>query len=256
MMRQSTSLASPSSATPWHSHHHARPGYVLLETVIATGILILGLAVIGAQVQDSYTSIRTMERRARALMLAETQLAEMALGLIELDSVDEEQEEEFGERYPDWGWRLIIDETEVDTLYQLTLEILYWPRESVDDTFEFDDAEIVHTLYTFRAAPQKLDLAEAFGIPEDEMEDLRSKLSETGIQGLDPDDFDPSILTKLDFEELIDVLPMLLDAFRIDLGGLLNNLPPSMREALEGSGALDALEGEGEGEGDGEGGGE
>ncbi len=240
------------SATGWHSSRRLRrAGYVLLETVIATGVLILGLTVIGAQVQDAHRSIKRMELRTRAMMLAEVQLAEMGLGLIELDSVDEEQEEEFGRRWPDWGWRMILDETDVDTLYLLTLEVLFWPREDFEEKFDFDEAEVVHTLYTFRTAPQKLDLCEAFGIPEDEMEKLAERLAETGIEGLDPTAFDPTVLTKLEFEELIEILPTLLEAFRIDLGSLLVNLPPDVRDAIEGAGAMDLLEDELDGGGEG-----
>ena len=54
-----------------------RLAYLLLETVVATGMLIVGLAVLGAQVQDSHTAVRKMERRIRAISLAEQHLAEL-----------------------------------------------------------------------------------------------------------------------------------------------------------------------------------
>ena len=47
-----------------------RDAYVLLETVLATGLLITGLAVVGAQVQSADTTIRVMNRTIRAMMLA------------------------------------------------------------------------------------------------------------------------------------------------------------------------------------------
>ncbi len=80
-----------------------RRGYVLLETVVATGLLIVGLAVIGVQIQDAGSSIHKMERQTRAMLLAERHFAYMDLGLVELDSVDEIQEGDFGPREPDWG---------------------------------------------------------------------------------------------------------------------------------------------------------
>ncbi len=237
------------------SCHVARParlrGYVLLETVIATGLLVIGLAVIGAQVQGAHTAIRKMERRTRAMMLADVQLAEMSMGLIELDTLDEEQEDEFGTRYPDWGWRLTLDDTEVETLYLLKLEVLYQPRENVEEIFDYDEAEVVHTLYMFQAAPQKLNLAEAFGIPDDQMEELAEKLAATGIEGLDPEAFDPAVLASglEDFEEFIEVLPLLLDAFGIDISSLAGSLPPELLEAIRETGLLDGAEGE-QGSGD------
>ena len=226
-----------------------------METVIATALLVLGLALVGAQLQDAHTSVRKMDLRTRAIMLAEMQIAEMGMGLIEVDALDEEQEDEFGPRYPDWGWRLTIDDTEVEALYLLRLDVLYQPREDVEDTFDYDDAEIVHTLYMFQAAPQKLNLAEAFGVPEDQMEELAEKLAATGVEGLDPEAFDPAVLANglENFEEFVEVLPVLLDAFRIDISSLARSLPPDLLEAIKEAGLLEAL-GEGEGGGDREGG--
>ena len=68
---------------PKRARRHA---WVLLETVIATGLLILVLTVIGVQLQDARLAVKKMERNARALMLAEMQLAQLDLGLIELES--------------------------------------------------------------------------------------------------------------------------------------------------------------------------
>ena len=93
-----------------------RTGYVLLETVLATGLLIAGLAVIGAQLQDGHEAVRAMKLRLRALTLAEMQLAGLDLGLSELDTVDEGQEEDFGPRYPDWASRTTRQATAGDTM--------------------------------------------------------------------------------------------------------------------------------------------
>lgn len=221
-------------------------GYVLLETVIATGMLIIGLAVVGAQVQGAVTSVREMDLKTRAIMLADVQLAQMSMGLVEFATLDDTIEEEFGSRYPDWGWRMIIDETALDDLYQLTIEILYWPRESVDDDFDFDYAEVVHTVHTLRLAPRPLDLGQAFGMGEDEFTELADKLSQTGVEGLDAEAFDPTILAKLPFEDLIDVLPTLLDAFGIPLDQVTGQLPPEIRQMIEGSGLLDGAGGDGQ----------
>src|SRR3990170_1677399 len=137
-----------------------RRGYVLLETVIATGLLIVGLAVLGAQIQDSDTAIRQMRLRLRAMTLAEQQLAQMDLGLIELDSVDEVQEGDFGPRYPDFGWRLITEPTAIEGMYRLTVEILYLIREDAykEDDFDYEAAETVFTTYSIRPTPQAMDL--------------------------------------------------------------------------------------------------
>ena len=209
--------------------------YVLLETVIATGLLLLGLMILGAQIQDSVSTVREMERRQRGVMMAETLLVEMSLGLIEFDSVDDVQEEEFGPRDPSFGYRIILDETAVPDLFHLTTEILYWQREDEQDYFDFDNADILFTTRTMRMVPRKVNLQEAFGIPEDEFEDLSFKLEELGIPGLDPNDFDFSVLggNKLTFDELVEALPVLLNAFGMNADDFLTQLPPQYREMLQ-----------------------
>jgi len=214
--------------------------------VIATGLLIVGLAVLGGMVQDSYSAVRQMKINVQARWLAEQFLAELDTGLIELDSVDEIQEESFGPRYPTWAWRLTIDETASEELFLLTVDVLYDPlRRDDDEEFDYDEKPTVYTLYTMRAAPQEVDLELAFGLREEEIEELTEKLSGLGIEGLDPAAFDPSILGKLDFEELIEVLPTLLDAFGIDYSALLAQLPAEVRAGLEEAG-IGGLESEGE----------
>ncbi len=221
-----------------------RRGYVLLETVIALGLLLVGLTVIGTQVQESYAAVHKMRLRLQAMQLAESQFAMLDLGLIELDSVDEVQEENFGTRYPNFAWRLTINETADEALYLLQLDILYKLREDAEETFDeddfdFDNAQRLYTLYAMRPAPPKLDLGSEFGLTEEEVEELAEKLGALGMEGLSTDAFDPSILAKLDFEELIEVLPPLLDAFGIRLDDIMASLPPEALEALRESGLLD-----------------
>ncbi len=223
----------------------ARRSYILLETVIATGLLIAGLAVIGVQIQDAGTSIRKMERRTRAMLLAERNFAYMDLGLVELDSVDEVQEGDFGPRDPDWGWRLTTELTAVDGMFRLKLEILHHIREDdyQEDDFPYDDAEREFTAYAFRPAPQALDLAADYGLTEEELIDVSERLAEAGLQGFDVTAFDPAMLAKLEMEELIKSLPILLDALGLQLGDLEDLLPPEILRELEDAGLLD---GEGE----------
>lgn len=221
--------------------------YVLLETVIATGLLVVGLAVIGAQIQDSDTTIRNMELKIRAMHLSQMHLAKMSLGLIDFESVDDIEEEDFGPRYPKFGWRVTHDETAIVGLKSMTLEILHRPlREDDDETFEFDDAPVLFTLHTLQAAPEPLDLTLDFGLPEDQLEELSTKFADLGIEGLDPMSLDPTILAKLDFEDFMRALPLLLEAFGMDVGDLAGSLPPSLREMLESTGTLEDPNQEGE----------
>ena len=231
-----------SSRAPQARRHRS---WVLLETVIATGLLILGLAVIGAQVQGADTSIRQMELRFRAMLLAEWKLAELDLGLVELDSVDEIQEEEFGSRYPDFGWRLVTDETGLGEMYLLTFEVLYLPQASEDygdyqeGDFDFDIAETVFTSYALRTTPRPLDLSMEFGLDEDEFLEISEKLGEFGIPGLDAEALDLTFFAKSDMEEVLKALPLLADVFGVDLSQFMALLPADLVQELKESGLLE-----------------
>ncbi|MFQ5590265.1 MAG: hypothetical protein ACE5HE_03785 [Phycisphaerae bacterium] len=215
-----------------------RRGYLLLETTIATGVVIAALAVIGAQVQQADTSIKEMELQVRARMLGEMKLAELDLGLVELDSVDPIQEEDFGPRFPDFGWRLITEETSIESMYELQLEVLYLRREGPyePDDYDHERARIVQTIHALRPLPQKVNMRQELGLPEEEADDICGKLEEIGIPC---EEFDSNLLGDIPVEDLIDKLPYLLPAFRIDPTELLQYVSPDIRKFLEESGAFD-----------------
>jgi len=214
-----------------------RHAYLLLETTIATGLLIAGLAVIGAQVQQAETSVREMELQLRALMLAEMKLAELDLGLVELDTVDPIQEEDFGPRFPDFGWRIITDETSIEQLFHMQLDVLYLRREGEyePDDFDHEEAEVLHTLYALRLLPQKVDMREELGLPEEEADELCEKLEAVGIPC---EEFPPNMLGGLPIDDLLEKLPLIAEAFGVDLTSMLAQLPPNIRTILEEAGEL------------------
>ncbi|MGD2107806.1 MAG: hypothetical protein PVI86_00310 [Phycisphaerae bacterium] len=216
-------------------HGSRLSAYILLETVIATGLLVVGLAIIGAQVQDAQTTVRTMERQLRARMLAEHQLAELETGLIELESVDDIEEQDFGPRYPDWGWRLITEETGLEKMYLMRLDILYLPREDEykQDDFDYDYAETLYTLYVMRAAIEPMNFAEDFGMTDDELLDVSERAAEYGCE-IDLEQFRQDFLRD-GFENIEDLLPC-LDALPkgvFDLDAITQHLPPDARQRIQ-----------------------
>jgi len=215
-----------------------RRGYVLLETVVATGLLIVGLAVIGAQIQSADTSVRTMDRKVRAVMLAEQQLAELDMGLIKVDSLDEVEEGDFGPRFPDWGWIMVTEPTAIEGMFRLRLDVYYVLRDGdyQQDDFDYDNADMLFTAYAFRSAPRPVNFAEDFGLNDDEFNDLAEKLSAAGIPGLEADNFNPNWAAFPDFEQFIQVMPIVLDAFGIDFDQLASALPRDVMEQLKEAG--------------------
>ncbi len=228
-----------------------RAGYVLLETVLATGLLVTGMAVIGAQIQDAHRASVMMERELRAMMLAEMHIALMDAGQLELESLDLIEEQEFGPQYPEWAWRMTTDETAIDELFQIKLEILHQYRTDVSDPFDFEEAEVVEAFYLIRVMPKGLDFETDLGLREDELEEMDAALSSLGIDGLDLQNFDMGkVLRETELEELAKMLPVLMEAFPgIDITQVMSQLPPEVQEALKAAGIGDMLGGDGEGGG-------
>lgn len=218
----------------------ARQAYVMLETVIATGMLIVGLAVIGAQIQESSKAVYTMRLKTRAAMLAEMQFAQLDLGLIKLDSIDEVQEGDFGSRYPDWGWRLTTEPTAIDGMYRLTVEVLYKLREEEyrRDSFDYKQAQGLFTATAFRQSPKPLDLAADFGMRDKELTDFSDKVSQAGVPCFEGGTFDPTCPLGIPIEDLPKILAALKE-LGVDLGDIESLIPPDLLESLKQSGLLD-----------------
>ncbi len=232
-----------------------RRGYVLLETVIATGLLIVGLAVIGAQIQDSDAALKKMERKVRAVMLAELKLAELDMGVIKLTSVDDVVEGDFGPRYPDYGWQLISKASGIEGVYALTLDIMhiYHVGDWKPDDFDYASAEVVFATHTLHEKPMPFDLERDFGLPEDQLEDVSKQLSELSIPGLDISSLNLRTLAGLKFEDFVRALPVLSEVFGFNIDQLTGILPPQLRSLLEESGMGGDGNSNGNGNGDGSG---
>lgn len=208
--------------------------FLLMEVVVAVGILVMGLAFIGMQIQNSSRSARRAERSMRTLLLAESTFSEFDAGLIIPDG--EETEREYGPLFPDYGWRLLIDPhpTTAD-LNQVTLEILHQVRLDFKDEFDFDEAEVVQRLYTLRVTPPAIDLTRDFGMDQEQADELAEQLATVTEDGIDPYNLDPALFGTLDQQELLDLLtqaPQLLEALGLGLNNL-EGLSEELRQALE-----------------------
>lgn len=204
--------------------------FILLEIVIAMAILILGMTVLGSQFQSSRQAAYETEWTYRALLLAESKLAELDTGLIVPEDLIEE---EFGPIFPDYAWRMRIEPTAVPDLHFITLDILRQPRINVDTPFDFDKATVLYTAYTMRATPAQIDLTRDFGMGEEQADQLTEQLSNVGEFGIDPRNLDPSVFRELDLAELIDVLGPMLQALGMSTEDVMSMLPPELRDALQ-----------------------
>ena len=203
---------------------------MLLEVVVAIGLLVLGMAVIGAQIQTSLWRTHQTDRLARVVFLAESKIAELDTGLIE---PEQEIEEDFGRLFPAYAWRLTLEPTEEEELFFIQLEILYDPARDPEDDFDFAEAEVAQVYYTLRAAPRPLDLTVDFGMDEEVAEKLNEDLAGLGGGDIDVHDFNPAIFRDLDMEEILEVLPVFMQAFNIEQSAILTLVPAELRPQLE-----------------------
>jgi len=199
-------------------------------------VLVVGLGVIGAQIQGASDGVHKMQRRMQAMMLGEMKLSELDLGLVELKSFDQVEESDFGPRYPNWGWRLITEKTGLEQMFSITMEVLYTQREAdyKENSFDYDIAEQVYSLHAMRSGPRPLDLGVDFGLDKERFDEVSAQLDGLGIDGLDAASLDPSILAKLEIKDFLEVLPILADVMGIDVSDLLAGLPPEFSSLLEG----------------------
>ncbi|MBN1510865.1 MAG: hypothetical protein JXB13_02530, partial [Phycisphaerae bacterium] len=88
-----------------------------------------------------------------------------------------------------------------------------------------------------------------FGMKADEAEKLAEQLSGVGESGLDPYDLDPALFRDLSLEDLVEVLPTLLQAFGMNMEDLLPMLPDDLRQLMEEAQEADAGDEEDDGTG-------
>jgi len=207
------------------------PGFVLLEVVLAVALLLIGLTVIGGQVSQSLDSSHRSENLTRVMLLTESKLAELDSGLVDFSQeADNVVEGDFTTRYPDYGWRMRFEETPVEGLFEVELDILFSRRDRIEQEFDLDNAKVVQTVYTLKAIPPVVDLQADFGLEDQAIEALSEQMP---LEDFDPTQFNPAIFQTLDFEELVTVLPALMQAFGISLEELTRMVPPEVRDLLE-----------------------
>ncbi len=216
----------------------ARAGYLLLEVVLALGLLILGMAIIGMQIQDAFEAAHDSHRMLRAINLAESKISELDAGLIiDLDeAVDDDLEHEFGRLFPNYGWRIRLEPLQ-DTpeLWALRLDILFQYREDVEEEFDFDEAEIVFTTRTLRTNPPTIDPQRDFGADEDALENLTEALAGTDI---DPNNIDLRLIGGMPLDQLLGMLTALQEAGVLQGVDLSSVIPPEIMDMLT-DGGLD-----------------
>lgn len=262
-------LADARKAGARRSRSHSRPlrrGAMLLEVLLSLGLLIFGMAVVGMQIRSGLQMAERSDLRTRAVMLMETKFAEMEAGVLMPESYDDEMTGGFGVKYPGFAWRMLVEPTDVDDLYQVQMQIWFSERtrkEQLEDPeleVDYEEAGMrqVMAMYRLFAKPADVDLERDFGIPQDVLDELAVQVP---IPGFDPNNIDPRALSSLDPEILEELLPMLEQIFGQgadinSINDLSRDQREQLRDAIGGRGGRDGREGRGGRRGgrDGEGG--
>ena len=111
-----------------------RKAALLLEVVVAFGIVTAALGMLGAQLSGGLQMVQYAEQQTRA-----SELADRILALLELDQtlqqqifVDNKTDGDFGTEYPGWFWRILVEPTETVGLGMVSLEILFDAKLGTD----------------------------------------------------------------------------------------------------------------------------
>ena len=190
---------------------------VLLEVVVSLGIIILAMGVIVLAFNNGNYRVHRAEERIQALIMTERLIAEMDTKILDLEEITEGSGESgfFGdESIKGLSWRMTLDpSSRVEGLLKIDF-FIYMGDPDDEDNRQF----VMHTR-VFRPEPRGIDFERDFGLDEDQIQLLMDAIP-GGAAALDPTNFDPRALAQLPLDDLVELLPTLIQAFGGNLGGL------------------------------------
>ncbi|MEE8170903.1 MAG: hypothetical protein V3T70_10180 [Phycisphaerae bacterium] len=158
---------------------------------------------LGTAVRNSNQSAHRAIDKARALMLTEQIVTYYDTGQFE---DERDVSAAFGEQGPPgWGWSLrVVEDQNVEGLERVTVRIVEGDPEGGPEA----QRPILVTNF-LRAEKQNFDLVEDFGMSDDQVDQLMEAIP-GGAALLDPTDFDPTSLARLDMDTLVELLPLIM----------------------------------------------
>lgn len=215
-----------------------RVGALLLEVVVSLAIVVTSMGFLSAQLVSGIKLAGHSQNQVMASYLSERvlMLLELDIETVEEFFAQRELESDFGEKYLGWFWRAEAEEFEDNPeLYQVRVEILRQPDPEQLDMIE--GAKVVRVLHMVKATPARINLAEDFGIPEEQLELMSAAIP---IDGIDPLALDPQALVSIPPDMLLELMPMVMPLMQQFRSG--GALPPGFAQGdinglLQGGGA-------------------
>lgn len=95
---------------------------VLLEAILALLLIAMGIGAIGTLLRSTMQSVRQSQIRTRAMLLAESKLAELQAGLLDLT---EQDSGDFDDRPPGFTWSMTVEPTITPELQLVSIDLNY-----------------------------------------------------------------------------------------------------------------------------------
>ncbi len=202
-----------------------RRGAALLEVILSLSLLLVAMVAVGVVFRNGQYFVEKAELRTRAMLLTEKIITVLDTGMDEdrdgeMD-IDITEREQFGYfvvdgadvGIPGMSWMTEIEPSRtVEGLYEIDINIFLGDPEDEETRRNILRTRIV------RAEPRGFDFERDLGLDEDQIEELTNALPDGVGPLLDPTNFDPRMLAQLPADQLIELLPTLMQAFGSQLG--------------------------------------
>lgn len=205
-------------------------GAALLEVVLSLGLLAGAMMVIGAQVSWGVRMAGLARERTQALLLAESVLAQIDAGTLELE---QELIGDFGPAHPGYAWRVQTEASPIEGMTLITISVLSGPPAEQGQEPDLESYREVYTCRTLRAESVPLNLIKDFGMSPEDAERIADAVP--ADVGLDPTSIDPASIAQFDVQMLMEVLPALMEAFG---GGFNQSILQQLRGQQDQMGGL------------------
>lgn len=141
---------------------------LLLEVIIALTIMVAAMGLLGSELVTGLKMTAYAEEQTRAAQLSDriTTLLELDQTTVEKLLNEQNADGDFGEQYPGWFWRALVEQTDVPGLGLLRVQIL--KQEDAKKARDINGAKVVREMRLLKASPAMINPVD-FGLTEEQV---------------------------------------------------------------------------------------